>query len=278
MPLPIGKRHGDARFAVALVLWLLLTGGIGVSAELATLAQRTFPDCCARPDWWAEVPEQPRVGTIEELLRVWQDQAVSDRRKAKVFYQAMMEHQDSNPEIVAQAINLYGYVDPDYPSLLVMQECGVGRYFHLDRSLDGYAGEVGDTSAGLVRDLAQSYHEQGRLREAETLLRALFEQREAEINDHLLELASLELAEVLWEQGRYAQAIERLTRAKHRYQGSWKQRIDDTLDSFAAELGWRRWWYQPQTPLLLGGILLMAVAGSLAWRFVRRDPEGGRGN
>jgi hypothetical protein len=133
------------------------------------LPKRAFPQCCAEPEWWADVELRP-IRKIEDLYAIWQDGRIPSREKAKAFFQAIRDFKGRNDEIVAAAVALYPHVDKNYPDLIPLLEFGVGQYFDYDNSDDHYVGSPGDRAAGIVRQLAKQYRYAGRNEEAANLL------------------------------------------------------------------------------------------------------------
>ena len=200
---------------------------------------RTFVECCPRPKWWTSV-DAPIIATKNELLKIWQNRAIEDKIKAKVFYRAMMDFDDKDDDIVSTAVSLYQYVDRDYPNVTQMLEFGVGRFFEHKRSLSGYSGKVGDTSAGLVRKLARIYIKAGQPQNAAALISTLIRGRGDEINQQLLEHLSLAMIDALKALGRNEDAFAVASFAIDNYDGDWEKQLTQKKDDLRPSVSMSR--------------------------------------
>ena len=84
---------------------------------------------------------------------------------------------------------------------------------------------MGDTSAGLVNDLARLYLKAGRAEDAAGLIIRLILERGHEINPHLKERASLLMVDALRKQGRQEEAVGVVNYALKTYDGSWEKAL-----------------------------------------------------
>jgi len=233
---------------------------------------RTLSECCPRPAWWDQV-DGPQIDTREDFQNIWLSKQLSDMQKAKAMFRAIEEHMGSDDEIASLAINYYQYVDRKYPHILALKELGVSRYFDLDRNLTGYSGEVGDTTAGLVNELARQYVNAGRLEDATSLISRLVIERGHEINPHSLERASLTMADALKKLDRHADAVEVVNFAITAYDGSWEDALIKVRHELKSALGWRYYLALGWLPYLAA--FLLAFLGLLMLSFVlqRRQEE-----
>lgn len=195
---------------------------------------RTFPECCAEPAWWASAETAP-IRSIEDLYALWQNRGVQDRVKAKAFFQAVRDFQGRDDEIVATAIALYPNVDRKYPDLVALLEYGVSRYFDYDGSHDHYVGPPADRSAGLVRHLGRQYQNDGWHEQAVKLVAAFMARREAETNPHMKQLLSMLMARSLDELGQTRTADKLLAHAEA-YEGSWNMKIAEQRSALREKL------------------------------------------
>ena len=113
-------------------------------------------------------------------------------------------------------------------------DLGLVLHFDYDRPLANYLGKSGDTVAGIVLDLARIRNGSGQPESAAELINRLLREREAEINDQLLELLALQHARALHQSGRTAGAIAVLDRAIERYRGDWERRLREARSRYAA--------------------------------------------
>ncbi len=233
---------------------------------------RALAECCPRPAWWEEV-EAPRIESRKDFHDVWRSKDLSDRQKAKAMFRALVEKIGVDDEIASLAINYYQYVDRDYPHITALKELGVSRYFTLNRDQTGYSGEVGDTTAGLVNDLARLYLKAGRAEDAAALIIRLILERGQEINPHLKERASLLMVDALSRQGRQEDAVGVVNYALRTYDGSWEEALIKARNELKAELGWRYYRVAGWLPYLVAGLALVLVIAAtfLVLRERRKD-------
>ncbi len=256
-------RSACLAFGLAIIFWTSTAAAAGYDfARLVDpnyrLPQRTFPDCCAEPQWWPSV-ESRQIRSIEDLYAIWQDNNTPDREKAKAFFQAVRDFRGRNDEIVAAAIALYPNVDRKYPDLVPLLEYGVGEYFDYDGSRDFYAGPAGDRSAGLVRHLARQYQRDGLHAEAASLLAGYMARRETETNPHLKQLISLRLAQSLDTLGQ-TKTADRILANAQTYDGSWEKRISERRGELRARLSLIDRLPENTPDYLLLTVLLLAAA------------------
>lgn len=219
-----------------LLMYFVSSANAGMSAgEIRVISDfkvpsHTFAECCPRPKWWNSV-DAPVISTKRELLKIWQNREIEDKIKAKVFFRAMMDFNGKDDDIVSTAISLYQYVDRDYPNRTQMLEFGVGRFIEHKRSLSGYSGKVGDTSAGLVKKLARRYLRSKQPDAAAAVIARLIYTRENEINQHLLETLSLAMVDALKALGRNEDAFAVASYAITNYHGDWEKQLKKKRDT-----------------------------------------------
>jgi tetratricopeptide (TPR) repeat protein len=250
--------------ALAAAAWIMVAGN--ASAQVPDPRNTTlivdFPDCCPRPAWWDEEEVTVRIGSMDEFLAVWQDKGLSDRRKAKALFQAVEDSRLSDDDITAAAVNYFYWVGRDYGHIRRLYEFGVGRYLDYDRPLERYSGKAGDMTAGMVNKLAKIYLREGEPERAVPWLQYILENREAEVNDHLLETASVHLGDALARLGRGPEAIEVLLAARSKYEGDWEKLLDKKLAEVRDQMGLAYYFHdQRLAKLALGafGFGLLAV-------------------
>jgi tetratricopeptide (TPR) repeat protein len=232
----------------------------------------SLPACCPRPKWWDQV-EGPRIETRTDFRNVWLSKELSDLQKAKAMFRAIEEKTGVDDEIASLAINYYENVDRDYPHITALKELGVSRYFDLDRDQSNYSGEVGDTSAGLVNDLARLYLKAGRAENAAGLIIRLILERGQEINPHLKERASLLMVDALRKQDRQAEAVSVVNYALKTYDGSWEKALIKARDALKADLGWRYYLAAGWPPYLVAvlSVFLVVVVAFFVRTAARQD-------
>jgi hypothetical protein len=267
----VGRAGGLAAFlVVGAVGWTAPAGAQAPDPRTTTLII-DFPDCCPRPAWWDEVEVEARIRSTDEFLAVWQDSALTDRKKAKALFQAIEDFVRRDDDITAAAVNYYYWVDRDYPHIRRLYEFGVGSYLEYDRPLVNYGGKAGDMSAGMVNNLAKLYLREGLPERAVPWLRYILEAREAEVNDHILETAAVHLGDALNRLGRGPEAVEVLLAARRNYDGDWEKRLDDQLAKVRDTMGWSYYLHdQRQTRLLFAAFLFALLAVYVLRRQRRR--------
>jgi tetratricopeptide (TPR) repeat protein len=264
---------GPAALAVAGILALAGPAGAQSPDPRNTTHIIDFPDCCPHPAWWDEVEIETRIGSIDEFHAVWQNQALTDRQKAKAMFRAIEDFVRRDHDITAAAVNYYYWVDRDYAHLRRLYEFGVGYYLEYDRPLENYGGEAGDMSAGMVNNLAKLYLREGMPERAVPWLRYILEERGAEVNDHLLETATVHLGDALNRLGRKPEAIEVLLAARRDYDGDWEKRLDEQLAEIRGEMGLSYYLHDTRLGVrALGLAVIVALGGMLLWR--RRRGRG----
>jgi tetratricopeptide (TPR) repeat protein len=219
-------------------------------------------ECCPQPVWWDQV-EGPHIETRKDFQDVWQSKDLSDLQKAKAMFRAIDKKIGVDDEIASLAINYYENVDRDYPEITALKELGVSRYFALNRDQTNYSGEVGDTSAGLVNDLARLYLKADRAEDAAGLIIRLILERGHEINPHLKERASLLMVDALRKQGRQEEAVGVVNYALKTYDGSWEKVLLKTQGELKTDLGWRYYLaagWLPYLVAILSVFLVISVA------------------
>jgi tetratricopeptide (TPR) repeat protein len=267
--------------AFSLFLQLVAVSSAGLSAgDIKTdpgfqLPNRSFAKCCPKPEWWNSV-QAPQVSSIKQLLKIWQNKKISKRVKAKAFYQAILRFEDTDDDIVAMSVSLYGHVDRDYPNRLQMLEYGVARFFDHKRSLKGYRGKVGDRSAGLVIKLARLYKKQNRPQDAIAIVSKMVAMRGSEINDNQLERLSLIMIDALQAVDRKGEALDIAHHAISVYNGSWEKSLLKQQKKLQSEMGASSWLHGPRLDLLAigGGLLGLLLFGFALMRIFSNRQQG----
>jgi tetratricopeptide (TPR) repeat protein len=270
MPMP----GSFARFAAAaLVGFAVGFGLLSGPAQAQTPDPRDtfdvaeFPYCCPRPGWWDEVEMDSRIGSIGDFEAIWRNDALSDRQKAKAMFRAIEDFVHRDNDITAAAINYYYWVDRKYPAIRRLYEFGAARFLDYDRPLDRYGGKVGDMSAGMVNNLARIYMREDAPEQAVPWLRYILDQREAEVNDHLLETAAVHLGDALNRLDRGPEAIEVLLAAREKYDGDWERSIDEQLTKVRERMGLS---YFRHDTRWIAPVAVIAVLLAGAFQFYRR--------
>jgi len=183
--------------------------------------QQMFP----KPKWWDRIQiEDAKVRSPAELLRASHKyHKISPDTKFKVAYIALLEY-PFDEEMVTLAIIMMN--SRSYPKNMELLEFGLSNYFDYNFTLSG---KSGDWTAVKTRDLSQIYIRQKRYDEAISIIEKLFSQRKDEINDHTLELTSIEYATALFKTKRKAEAISVLEKAIEEYEGSWEKQLKKKL-------------------------------------------------
>ena len=96
-------------------------------------------------------------------------------------------------------------------------------------------------SANMVNALAREYARQRNHESAVQLLGSFIVRREADVNDHLLELASLQMARSLEHLERRNEAMDVLAYAIRQYEGSWEDRLVRARSKLTREAGLSRY-------------------------------------
>jgi len=220
------------RFALYLLLATLpLCGCSSESNELS----RAFQQACPKPDWWDEVSiERVQIDNLEQLSDYWKHKNRSARKFFKAAYQAVLDH-SRDPDLVVHALKWMPIADYYYPHNTRMLEFAVHRYFSYDRPLANYSGKKGDMIGGIVQELIRRYNDSERYDVTVKLVERLLSERRGDVNDHMLELISLALAEAFHERGMTEKAVGVLKTAIKEYEGSWEKRLRNRL----VELQWR---------------------------------------
>jgi tetratricopeptide (TPR) repeat protein len=219
---------------LSLPLWLalLVLGGCQLTDwKKARDYRNAFEEAAPKPDWWDRVATDTEIKTYDELLAYWQNNHRTDNQFFKAAYQAILDY-PLDADLVVNAINLLPHADRGYPHTTTMCEFAIERHFDYNRPLNGYAGKPGDCIAGIARDLSRIYNGTGNYMWTIELLERLFEKRQHEINDQMLELLTLDYAEALYDYGQTDEAVAVLESAIKNYNGDWENRLEETLNRY----------------------------------------------
>jgi len=194
-----------------------------------------FKAACPQPEWWDDVSiEGVTINSFDDMLTYWQNNERINNQFFKAAYQAILDH-PLNDNIVVNAINLMPYADRGYRYTIKMLEFAVDNYFDYERPLANYGGKSGDAIGGIVENLSGIYNGEGNYSKSIDLIKRLLEKRESEINDNMLELISLNLADAYYKSGEKTLAIETLQGAVEKYNGNWEKRLKEQLQKYEAE-------------------------------------------
>ena len=226
------------RAVVVVLAATVVAGGIWqwprVQRAIAVSKLRAeFQQQCPRPRWWDRV-QVPKVRTYSELLAYWQRKDRSPEQFFKAAYQAIVDY-PLDTDLVVLAVNLMPSGNPTYFQLDALGEFALNRYFWYQTPLANYLGKPGDTVAGIVEDLARIYNGRQQYDHTITLIDRLLAERERDINDQMLELLSMQLADALHKSGRVEEARAVLRRAIDTYHGDWEARLTTQLASYETQ-------------------------------------------
>ena len=214
------------------ILFLLFSLFISGCSSKEGDVRDKFQAACPQPDWWDDVSiEDVNINSYDDILTYWQNKERTNNQFFKAAYQSILDH-PLNDDIVVNAINLMPYGDRGYPYIEQMLEFVVNNYFDYDRPLAQYGGKSGDALGGIVEELVGIYNGKNKYQESIELINRLIEKRENEVNDHLLELLSLKLAEAYYETSNKEKAIETLNKAIDKYDGSWGKKLREQLEKY----------------------------------------------
>ena len=187
-------------------------------------ARQEFASRCPKPQWWDRVSvSDVSIKTYDDLRKYWQNKNKSESQFFKAAYKAIHDY-PLDSDIVVNAIKLMNHTY-SYRYRTELQEYAIEKYF----SYKSPHGRPGDSIAGIVWNLGQLYNNAAQFDKSVDLIERLLKEREAEINDHLLELIHLTYAEALYGQNRAAEAINVLKKAVEKYDGSWKKRLNQAI-------------------------------------------------
>ena len=187
-------------------------------------ARQQFVSRCPKPQWWDRVSvSDVNIKTYDDLLNYWQNKNRSKSQFFKAAYKAILDY-PLDDDIVVNAINLMHYTY-SYQNRIELQEYAIGKNFVYRNPY----GKPANTIASIVRNLGQLYNDASRFNKSVNLIERLLKEREAEINDHSLELIHLTYAEALQGQSRTTEAINILKKAVKKYNGSWEKRLDEAI-------------------------------------------------
>lgn len=177
------------------------------------------------PVWWDTV-SAPEFNAIPDLMDYWRDR---QRTKSQFFKAAfgMLTRYPDKPAYVMKIVYLLPSADPSYEKMLELEEYALGAFFS-HKDTDGQ--RPATSSAGIATDLMWRYNNTSEFEKAVGLGKRLFEEREKEINDHMLEFAVIPLAEAYAGAGDVRTAVETLDRAITKYNGSWEKKLWEARD------------------------------------------------
>lgn len=272
----VAAKLGLAALATAVWLTAAPTASAQEPDSRAMTNVTGFPDCCPRPVWWNEVEVGTRITSMETYRSVWQNRELTDRQKAKALFRAIEDFAHRDDDITAAAVNYFYWVGRDYQHIRSLYEFGAVRYLDYHRPLKNYAGKSGDMSAGMVNNLAKIYLRQGEPERAVPWLRYILDEREADVNDHLLETAAAHLGDALTRLGRRPEAIEVLLAARRDYDGDWEKRLNKQLADLRSDMGLS--YHRHDTSYVLravgvaAGVAIVAALVSFILRRRRKAP------
>ncbi|MFQ5599824.1 MAG: tetratricopeptide repeat protein [Candidatus Krumholzibacteriia bacterium] len=211
----------------------LILGSCGPQQEgPSDVLRREFAAACPKPTWWDEVSiKGVTIVTYDDLIAYWQNKERSKSQFFKAAYQTILDHPE-NTDLLVAAIGLMPYGDTTYPHTIALLEFAVDHFFDYDRPTMSYSGKSADTIAGIVEKLAKAYNGRGRYDDTLALVERFLREREAQTNDHLLELLSLPYAAAHHANGQQEQAVVVLEDAISRYEGGWEKRLQDELQRY----------------------------------------------
>lgn len=221
----------------------------------------SFPSCCEKPGWWDSVEDPARVQSYEELMKVWQDETIEKNVKFKVFYNAIEDHLGNKNGIAPHAIKLIQYTDSSYPHHTKILELGANHFFNYKMDLEGWSdkAKAGDTTAGIITSLAKLYLADGKEDRAVILLERMFTKRDSEINDHLLEQATLIAAKGLVAQDMPMDAILTLSYGIRKYKGDWEDQLKEKRSEIKSSMGSQYYLKHPRIPYYIGSTIVLFV-------------------
>ncbi len=208
------------------MICLILFSGTEIAAAFqeAKDAREEFETRCPKPQWWEKVPlGDVRIYTYDDLIKYWQDQERTESQFFKAAYQAILDS-PLDADIVVNGIKLMNYTR-SYPYRIELQEYAMENYF----SYMSLYGRPGNSIASIARNLGELYNHAGEYDKTLHLIQRVLQEREKEINDHLLELMHLTYAEALHGQNRTEEAVRVLRKAVNNYNGSWEERLLEAI-------------------------------------------------
>jgi tetratricopeptide (TPR) repeat protein len=260
---PARRRRRAVWMARALVAALLVAAGAVIAiqhaqerhrrsaeaeraaAEAARLARQreliaAFVSAAPRPDWWDAVATPYRVENDGDLLAAWQGHPrteLGERQFFRAAYQGIVDHPE-NEHVVATAIELMHHVVRDYPHRLGLAWFGVERYRAHRRRTDNCASCMpGDTTQGLVVNLARLLDAAGRRDEGIAICRRLLDERGAEVSAYKAAETWNQIARLHWNQGERERARQVIDEALARYGTSLRRELlEGTRARFEREM------------------------------------------
>lgn len=196
--------------------------------DSSTEAEAFRQDFSARfptPEWWDQV-EAPTFDDPSLFLSYWQCKERSPQQFFKSAYQTILAH-PQNDNLVVLAINLMPYGDSTYPQLTELLEFASQQYFyHQDQRAD-VQGKTGDQIGGVIEKLAQQYNKNNQYSKSISLLERFLHERAQEVNDHIGQQLSYELAYALWKSAQPEKALQRLDKGLALPEGSWQKKLSE---------------------------------------------------
>lgn len=187
--------------------------------------RKTFQTNFPHPDWW-ENTQAPAFDSLDALMVYWQCDSRSKQQFFKAAYVTILSR-PLNDQLVVNAINLMPWGDPNYPDLEKLLSFGLETYYYHQNHSSIYQGKSGDQIAGIARQLVSLYNQRTAYAETIDTLERFIPEREAEINDHLLQHLSREYAYALWKTEQKERALQVLQHALSHYpEGSWTEKLE----------------------------------------------------
>ena len=210
------------------------TGTVVPIANAALLEE--WNEAIPRPAWWDDVPPQAlAINSLGDLFSMWQsggDDTASHHRFYKLVYQAILDH-SGDEHLVAEGVGLMAFVaDPDdrFPLL----KFGVDHFFSYQQRTDICANcKVGDTSAGLVRDLADAYTSRGEPEAAVQIIQRLLDEREADVSTYSIALTFETMSRAYWAMKDADRAKDAIREGLRRFPNGWQaDQLRRTLERY----------------------------------------------
>ena len=244
--IPTNKRYFLILSIVALLMaglwqWPQLHRGLA-----ARRIRAEFQRECPRPKWWSWEKTPPKkVKTFGELAKlIASSQHSRSELNAgqlwKIAYQAIVDY-PLDAGLVVLSVNSMWIPGPTYqtvrlyPNMVHLQQFALDRYFSYRNPIPGPEWKSSDLIAEIVLHLVELDNDAGRYDESLTWIRRLLPEREAEINDHLLEHLSLQYSKALRARGESLEAQQVLKRAIESYHGDWEEPLKQELATYESK-------------------------------------------